>query len=131
MSRRMELAIDWRPRCGSQYFEIRRPAKPWQHPDHVLTYPHEYAVPAGGVLLTHDDTHTRAARGVVVSELLTAVQSLIVEFVAMLELRLECELAAQRMVSAALAPDGDVRTGSNPLAKSKTPRSWRTSSTTV
>ena len=42
-------------------------------------------------------------------ELLTAVSPFLVDLVAALEFGLERELAAQRMVSAAFAPDADVR----------------------
>ena len=44
------------------------------------------------------------------------------ELVATLELGLECELATQGMVSAPLTPDGDVRRGSDPLAKVENPK---------
>ena len=42
-----------------------------------------------------------------------------VDVVPALEFGLECKLAAQRVVSAALAPDADVRVGGHPLAKVK------------
>jgi len=50
-------------------------------------------------------------------ELLTAVYRLLVDFVPALEFGLERELAAQRVVSAAFAPDADVRVGGDTLAK--------------
>src|SRR6266536_2584149 len=66
--------------------------------------------PVGSRLLQRDE------------ELPTAVHRLLVEFVPPLELGLERELAAQRMVSAPLAPDGDVRFGGDPLAEIQYPQ---------
>ena len=54
-------------------------------------------------------------------ELLTTVYCLLVDFVPALEFGLERKLAAQRVVSAALAPDADVRVGGDPLAKIQHP----------
>src|SRR6202030_1323477 len=55
-------------------------------------------------------------------ELSTAVRSLLVKFVAALELGLESELAAQHVVSAPLAPDSDVRIGGDVLAEVQLPK---------
>ena len=54
-------------------------------------------------------------------ELATAVHRLVVQFVAALELGLEGEFTAHRMVSAALAPDRDVRFGGHSFAKVQYP----------
>jgi hypothetical protein len=64
-------------------------------------------------------------------ELSTAVHSLFAEFVPALELCLERELAAQRMVRAPLAPDGDVRIGGDPLAEVQLPKVLKNFLTTV
>src|SRR6516225_5061790 len=50
-------------------------------------------------------------------ELPAAVHRLLVQFVGALELGFECKLAAHRAVSAALAPNGDVRFGGDPPAE--------------
>src|SRR5215470_12867237 len=50
-------------------------------------------------------------------ELPTALHRLLVQVVPALELGFERELAAQRMVRAPLAPDGDVRIGHDPIAE--------------
>src|SRR5262245_32742564 len=54
-------------------------------------------------------------------ELPTALHRLLVELVPALELGLEGELAAHRMVRAPLAPDGDVRLGGDPPAEVQDP----------
>src|ERR1700722_3983426 len=55
-------------------------------------------------------------------ELSTAVHSLLVKLVPALEFGLESELAAERMVSAPLAPDSDVRIGDDVLAEVQLPK---------
>ena len=50
-------------------------------------------------------------------ELPATVHRLLVQFVGALELGLECKLAAHRTVSAALAPDRNVRLGGDPSAE--------------
>src|SRR6516162_9527589 len=55
-------------------------------------------------------------------ELPTAVHRPFVQFVPALELDLERELTAHRMMGAALAPDGDVRLGGVPLAEVQYPQ---------
>jgi hypothetical protein len=55
-------------------------------------------------------------------ELLTAVYRLVVDIVPALEFGLKRELAAQWMVSAALAPDAYVRVGGDPLAEVQHPQ---------
>src|SRR6516162_5982519 len=54
-------------------------------------------------------------------ELLTTVHCFLVDVVAAIEFCLERKLAAQRVVSAALTPDADVRVGGNALAKVQHP----------
>ena len=54
-------------------------------------------------------------------ELLTMLDCLLVDVVPALEFGLERKLAAQRVVSAALTPDADVRVGGDPLAKIQNP----------
>src|SRR6516164_898414 len=54
-------------------------------------------------------------------ELPAAVDGFVVDVVPALEFSLERKLAAQRMVSAPLAPDADVRVRGNPLAEVQDP----------
>ena len=54
-------------------------------------------------------------------ELLTTVFCFLVDIVPAIEFGLERKLTAQRIVGAALAPDADVRVGSDPLTKIQNP----------